>query len=251
MSKTSELATNLWFPKPVSRPHAKIRLFCFPYSGAGASVFYPWVKILPEEIEICPVQYPGRGNRFAEPLYDDLRPLVSALFNAIDPILDKPFAFFGHSLGALIAFELARMIQQVRDVRAVHYIFSSNAAPHLTDDLPRIHHLPDDEFIRRIASLNGTDPEIFRNRELREMIIPVLKADFKICETYQYESLGNLESPITVMGGIQDNDVQREHLEGWRELTVCDFSLRLFPGGHFYINEQQMLLLQIIAKLLL
>jgi medium-chain acyl-[acyl-carrier-protein] hydrolase len=225
-----------------------MRLFCFPYAGGSAAIFQRWQGALPAVVEVCPVHLPGRGARLSEPPFMNSAPLVEALCDNLGPYLDKPFAFFGHSMGALISFELARELRRRKGPLPLCLYISGRGAPQLAEpDIPR-HDLPEEEFIAELRRLNGTPREILENAELMHIMSPLLRADFSICETYEYKSEPPLPCAIYAFGGLQDYEVGRESLEGWREQTQGSFTLRMLPGDHFYLNSQSALLLQILAQ---
>jgi medium-chain acyl-[acyl-carrier-protein] hydrolase len=237
-----------WISIRKPNPSARIRLFCFPYSGAAASIFFPWSDILPESIEVCAIQYPGRGTRIAEPLIEQLDELVTTSFSEIEKLLDRPFAFFGHSLGALFSFELARLIRNF-DIRQPSHLFvSGHGSPHLPDPNPHLHHLPDLEFKAKLRELNGMTSDILENKELMDLLVPIIRADFKVCETYQYHDQPELSIPISAFGGLSDPYVSRSDLEAWQEQTLSKCTVKMFPGDHFYLNTARMLLIQVVAK---
>src|SRR2546421_132109 len=148
-----------WFPRLQSNPEANLRLFCFPYAGGSSRLFYRWQEGLPASVEVVPVELPGRGMRLSQPPFANLRPMVQAIVEAIAPRLDKPFAFFGHSMGALISLELARALRREHGREPVHLFVSGRRAPHLPETLPPMHDLPEAEFIEGLRGLNGTPPE--------------------------------------------------------------------------------------------
>ncbi|MCS6845860.1 MAG: thioesterase II family protein [Caldilineales bacterium] len=231
------MSSNPWLSCPKPNPVATVRLFCFPYSGAAASVYYPWADLLPPNIEVCPVQLPGHGTRLREPLATRLAPQVEALAAGLAPAFDRPFAFFGHSMGALLSFELARYLRRTGRPGPVHLFVSGHGAPHLPDRNPPLHALPDDQFVAKLRELNGTPEEVLRHQELLQLLIPVLRADFAVCETYVYQPEPPLACPISAYGGLGDGYVNREELAAWREQTTGPFALRMFPGDHFYLNS--------------
>ncbi len=245
---SASLSENSWLTCPRPNPQAPLRLFCFPYSGAGASIFYKWPAILPSTIEVCPVQLPGRESRLGEPPFTRLQPLIEAASEALLPHFDKPFAFFGHSLGALVSFELARRLRREDGPRPLHLFVSSHSAPQIPDCEPPIHDLPESEFVDRIRSLNGMPEKVLENQELMELLVPILRADFSVCETYVYQDDKPLNCPMRALGGLYDNYVSRSDLEAWREHTSGSFSVRMFPGGHFYMNQERQLLLRTVAQ---
>lgn len=231
------MIANPWLSCPKPNPDATVRLFCFPYSGAAASIYYPWAEMLPPNIEVCPVQLPGHGTRLREPLATRLAPQVEAVAASLTPALDRPFAFFGHSMGALISFELARYLRRLGRPGPVHLFVSGHGAPHLPDRNPPLHGLPEPEFVAKLRELNGTPEEVLRHEELLQLLIPVLRADFAVCETYVYQAEPPLPCPISAYGGLADGYVNREELAAWQEQTASRFSLRMFPGDHFYLNQ--------------
>ncbi len=240
--------TNPWLACPRPNPGACLRLFCFPYSGAGASIFYPWLGHLLTSVEVYPVELPGRGTRLAEPPFDRLEPLVQALAQALLPHLDKPFAFFGHSMGALLSFELARYLRCQHGAAPVSLLVSGHGAPHLQHVEAPIRDLPEDEFLEKVRGLNGTPDQVLDNDEWRQLLLPILRADFAMCETYRYQMDRPLDCPITAFGGLQDEYVSRAQLEAWREQTDASFKLRMFPGDHFFLNTVRPFLLRTIAR---
>ena len=239
---------SMWIKAPRPNPRAKVRLFCFPYSGANASMYYSWVDILPASVEVNPVQLPGHGNRVSEIPYTSLPALIDAVESALLPYLDKPFAFFGHSMGALVSFELARRLQNKHATSPVYLFVSGHNAPQIPDETEHIHALSEHEFLDKLRMLNGTPEEVFQDPELRDLLIPVLRADFTVCETYIFDADQLLDCPICACGGLGDKYIDRNGLQAWSELTSNTFSLRLFPGDHFYLNKERMYLLQAVAQ---
>src|SRR5437763_15337105 len=173
------IARTPWLVSRKPNPRARVRLFCFPYAGGGDSVFRAWQKGLSEAIEVCPVQLPGRGARISEPPFTELSPLVRAAAQALAPHLDKPFAFFGHSMGALICFELARHLRKDGGPQPVHLFVSGRCGPQ-TPREPFAGDLPDSEFQEMLRRYNGTPEEVLENRELMELLLPAVRADFAL-----------------------------------------------------------------------
>ena len=240
-------STDRWIVRPRPSPRARLRLFCLPHAGAGASVFRGWADALPPEVEVCPVQLPGRENRVAEPAFDRLPPLVEALADAVEPLLSLPFALFGHSNGALIGFELARTLRARGRPGPVHLFASGRRAPDLPADRPSIHHLPEPEFLADLQELGGIPPQVLEHPELLAVLLPTLRADVAIHETYEFPEQAPLACPLTAYGGLSDLKVSREQLQGWGRHTAGPFVMRLFPGGHFYLQEQRAELLRTLS----
>jgi surfactin synthase thioesterase subunit len=241
-------AFDSWIACRQPRPQAHLRLFCFPYAGGGASIFRTWSDGLPAEVEVCPIQLPGRGTRLMEPLFTQLSPLIRALAQALLPLLDKPFAFFGHSLGAVVSFELARQLRRQYGVQPVRLFVSASRAPQLPHRGLPVHTLPEGNFLAELRRLNGTPTEVLEHEELMQIALPVLRADFAVYETYMYPTEPPLNSPISAFGGLRDRTVSQSDLEAWREQTSVSFSRQMFPGDHFFLTTTQPLLLRVLSQ---
>ncbi len=227
---------------------ATLRLFCFPYAGGSALVFNKWQESLSPFVEVCPVQLPGRGNRLDVPPFTDMDSLVEAAGAALLPYLDMPFAFFGHSMGASISFELARLLRREGRRLPLHLYISGRRAPHIIDNDPPLHHLPEAELLDELRQLNGTPKEVLEHPELMQMMLPLLRADFSVAETYMCKNEPPLNMPITVFGGLADKDIEREDLEAWREYSTASFKLRMLEGDHFFLNTSQSMLLRLLSS---
>lgn len=239
---------NKWVTCHRPQPEAKLRLFCFPYAGGGASVYHRWAGELSMAAEVCALQLPGRETRIGELAFDRIEPLIEEIGRAILPHLDRPFIFYGHSMGAKIGFELTRLLRRELGVLPSHLFVSGCRAPHLPRRRQPIYELPDPEFIEELRRLNGTPAEVLAYDDLMRLMMPMLRADIAICDTYRYSPGRPLDCPITAFGGLQDPDVCRQDLEGWREHTNAAFNLHMFPGGHFFNNESSALLLRTLFK---
>jgi medium-chain acyl-[acyl-carrier-protein] hydrolase len=245
VTPAADLDSWIAFRKP--NKQARLRLFCFPYAGTGAATFRTWSDGLPADVEVCPVQFPGRGTRLQEAPFTRLSPLVRTLAQTLAPLLDRPFAFFGHSLGALVGFELARQLRRQSAVQPVRLFVSAGRAPQLADRHRPLHALPEGEFLAELRRLNGTPGHLLDEMDLMQLMLPVLRADFAAYETYAYSPEPPLGCVITCFGGSQDRRVSRGELEAWRDQTRAAFSLRMFPGDHFFLNAAQPLLLQVLS----
>jgi medium-chain acyl-[acyl-carrier-protein] hydrolase len=224
-----------WLPYRKPRPGARLRLFCFPYAGGGASLYRGWQEELPPTLDVCAVQLPGREGRLRDAPVAELTRLVPLVADGLAPHLTPPFAFFGHSMGAVLAFELARELRRRGKPGPVHLFASACPAPHLPDD-DATHALPEDELIARLRALGGMSEEILAHRELMEMILPVFRADASITETYRHAVEPPLDVPFTAFGGLTDDKATRADLDAWRQHTARAFALAMVPGGHFYIQ---------------
>ncbi|HEX8185986.1 MAG TPA: thioesterase II family protein [Blastocatellia bacterium] len=236
-----------WITTHRPNPRARLRLFCLPYAGGGTSIFYTWPDSLPPSIEVRPVQLPGRGSRLNERPFTEMGPLVRSLARAMLPYVDKPFAFFGHSMGALVSFELARQLCREYGLSPSHLFVSGCVAPQLTGSGKRTYALLDPEFVEELRHLNGTPRELLANEEFMSMMLPVLRADFMVCETYKYVNDIALDCPVTAYGGLQDYSVRCEDLEAWRCQSTGSFSMHMFRGDHFFLHTAQSLLLQALS----
>ena len=245
---TFHLNAETWVFPHTRKSHAKIRLFCFPYGGGNSVAFVPWQQEAVPEVDVCPIELPGRGKRFMEQPFTALSPLIEALAQGIAPYLSTSFAFFGHSMGALISFELTRYLRRQQMALPVHLFLSAFRAPQLPKPDPPIHQLPDDEFLHELKRFNGTPQAVLENAELMQLLLHTLRADFAVCETYAYAKEKPLSCPLSVFGGTQDREVTRAELEQWQMQTTREFSLRMFPGDHFYLFTLQRLLLQTILQ---
>jgi len=174
--------------------------------------------------------------------------LVKALTTAITPLMDRPFAFFGHSMGAVIAFELARSVRQRFACEPEVLCVSGRQAPQVPNDKSPSYNLPNDEFIAELQRIDGTPREVLEHAELMELVVPMLRADFQLVQTYQYEAGAPLACPIAAYGGLEDNEVPRELLSMWRGQTTSGFALHMLPGGHFFLRSSQTLLLKMLAR---
>jgi medium-chain acyl-[acyl-carrier-protein] hydrolase len=238
---------NSWIICPKPNPGALLRLFCFAYAGGSASIFREWSVLLPREIEVCPIQLPGRENRLAEPPFTRLEPLVQTLAQAISPYLDKPGAFFGHSLGALVSFELARYLLHKEGFCPVRMLVSAHRAPQLPDPHTPVYDLPLPEFLQTLRLLQGTPEEILHHGELMQLLVPTLRADFMLAETYVYAPAEPLPCPFSAFGGLRDKNVSPAELAAWQHQTKDTFIVRMFPGDHFFLHSDRISLLRAIV----
>ena len=228
--------TNRWLDPAAINQAAKVRLFCLPFAGAGSSVYRSWSKHLPPFVDVCPIQLPGRENRLSEPAAVRAEPLAREIAQAILPFLDKPFAFFGHSMGALLAYEVARKLRAGHGFEPVQLFASAHGGPHLPEIDRDVYKLSDDEFVEHLRTLNGTPQAVLDCPELMELLLPGLKADFELLGTYDYKPEAPFSCPIAVYGGLQDQSVTPEQMDGWQIHTTGSFTVRLLPGDHFYLK---------------
>lgn len=226
-----------------------LRLICFPYAGGGPSLFRSWPFDLLRNIEVCAVQLPGREARMKEPPIADLRLLVAELLDEIEPSLDRPIALFGHSIGGLVAFEFARELRRRYGVEPVHLFVSGCPAPQLTDE-DRLSELPDGEFLERMRRFNGTPKEILEHAEMMELVLPTLRADFSLRDTYVHRPERPLDCAIAAFGGMADHAVGFDKLEPWNVHTAEGFQLWLFHGDHFFVRTAQAAVVEAVMLVL-
>ncbi|MDV3347351.1 thioesterase II family protein [Leptothoe sp. LEGE 181152] len=239
---------NSWVTCPNPNTLASLRLFCFPYAGGSALSFRNWSEQLPTTIEVCPIELPGRGMRIKETPFTQMSLLVKELVQSLLPYLDKPFVFLGHSLGALVCFELTRCLRKIGAYTPTHLFVSGHCAPQLPFSVPPIHTLPDAEFIENLRRLHGTPEAALVNKELMQLLLPALRSDFAVFTTYTYQPEFPLKCPITAFGGLQDPVMSCEMLEAWKKQTSAAFSMQMIPGDHFFIHTAQSLLLQFLTQ---
>ncbi|NJK49469.1 thioesterase [Candidatus Gracilibacteria bacterium] len=237
-----------WLSCPKPNPQARLRLFCFPYAGAGASIFRPWSNTLPSSIEVCCAQLPGREKRWREKPLSELSPLIQTLAQVLLPYLDKPFAFFGHSVGALVSFELARQLRRQNSPSPLHLFVSGRRAPQIAHLNSPIHQLPTSAFVEELRRYNGTPEAVLQSPELMQLLLPVLRADLALDEVYTYISEPPLDCSISAFGGLQDKKANYQDLEAWREQSLRKFTLRTFIGDHFFIKPNNERILQAILE---
>lgn len=243
-----------WLLRFPAAPHPQVRLFCLPPAGGGTTLFRDWRQELDASVELILVQLPGRETRLDEPPIRDREALVERLGRLLLPEIERPFALFGHSFGALLAFELARLLRRRGWGKPAHLFFSARRAPHVLRNGSQLAHLPDKRLLAAVQRrYGGIPPEIARQPEWMSMILPALRADIAIDESYRYTDEPPLDCPVTVFGGSGDSTLSRAALEAWRIHATQRFTVREFPGDHFFLRSGQshQLLVQAIAGELL
>lgn len=216
-----------------ANPGHRQQLVCFPYAGASATAYADWVELLPAEIELIAIQLPGRQNRIAERPYAETGPLVSAVCHALGPVLDSSPVFFGHSCGALLAFEVARLLRE-RGRRGPDQLFlSAQSAPCVPRERT-LHRLPDAEFKAAIQALGGVAAELAADELVFDDLLPLVRADFGLWERHVVAAGAPLDCPVTALGGDADPVAPPAAIERWRDYTTAGFTSRVYPGGHFY-----------------
>jgi medium-chain acyl-[acyl-carrier-protein] hydrolase len=229
------------------RPAATFRLFCFPHAGGAPVTFFPWATQCSEEIEIVCLQYPGRAHRLREQSPTSVRQLVDGILWEIGDLSEKPFAFYGHSLGGVVAFELTRALRHLGRPGPRHLYIGAARPPQMVSSRPPIHMLPDGDFVAAV-NYGGIPAAIAADSGAMEMFLPGLRGDFIAYETYQFRPSDPLAIPITIFGGAQDTAVLPECLEGWGQHTEAAFDIKLLPGGHFFPPASTQALIRVLES---
>jgi medium-chain acyl-[acyl-carrier-protein] hydrolase len=241
-------ATDAWFQRGSIGAQVELKMFCFPYAGGTALIFKKWADFLPSSVQVIAVELPGRGARLRERPFVSLPALIDELKEVIRPLLDKPFVFFGHSMGAIIAFELARSLRRKYGQEPKALFIAGRRAPQVPSSEPATYNLPHDEFMEELIKLDGTPKEVIDHAELMELMLPILRADFQLVQTYEYLAEAPLHCPISVYGGLQDFETPPDNLLPWKELTSSRFASHMLPGDHFFIRSSQSQLLRLLAR---
>lgn len=224
-------------PKQSIASDYKCRLICFPYAGGSAASYLDWINWLPKEIDLIAVQPPGRASRIFEPGYKCMDDLVSELMVHLQPELDLPFMFYGHSLGSRIAFECMNYFHMLCGKLPIHFIASGSRGPHLPPRKTSIYRLPDEQFIEKLKTTYGTPMEILNNTDLMELCLPMLRADFELADKYLYSGSKVFDCPASVFGGIEDTEITADDLLTWQRYFVDSVEVKHFAGDHFFVDS--------------
>jgi medium-chain acyl-[acyl-carrier-protein] hydrolase len=240
-------ASLIYIPK--IKPTAQIRLVCFSYAGGSAATYIPWQNDLDQTVELAVIQLPGRGMRLSTPPYQTMEELVQAIFLALDKNNPIPYVFFGHSMGARVAYELILMLYKSGHELPMHFIASGSAAPFIARTKENTYHLPDDEFIKKVGELNGSPKEILANWEIMQLLLPALRADFKIVETYCNKNQISIPTQISVFAGDKD-DIDHADINGWFNLFESNTGIHWIPGDHFFVDKNRFKVLDTLNSLM-
>ncbi|MEU9967211.1 thioesterase II family protein [Streptomyces malaysiensis] len=236
---SSGSARSRWFrryPAAAGRPRA--RLVCLPHAGGTATFFHPWAGALGPDIEVLATRYPGRQERIAEPCATSIEQLADPLAAELLPFLDAPVAFFGHSMGASLAYELALRLQPAHADRLAGLFVSSREAPHLVTP-KEIHLGTDDELIAEVVRLGGADAALLDDPGIRDIVLPSVRADFGIAGTYRAAAPHPVGCPVVAYAGDRDPGAGENEMRHWSEVAGHSFDIRVLPGGHFYLNAER------------
>jgi medium-chain acyl-[acyl-carrier-protein] hydrolase len=239
-----------WLSRPRATSSAELQLFCFPYAGGGPNVFRRWARLLPASVEVHGVALPGRAFRLDERPRDRLGQLADELATEFLDLPHAPFAFFGHSFGGLLSFEIARRLDRAGAPLPVELFVSACPPPHLRPPGPAVHGLPDGAFKERLRELGGTPVPVLDCAELMNLVLPVLRADLTAFETHRHEPGPPLPVRMTAFGGADDRLVEPETLDGWRLHTCERFAVRVFPGDHFFVHSDEEAVVAAVAATL-
>lgn len=237
---------NQWLVKPRPIPSADIKLICFTYAGGGVSIYTPWKDKLADNVELNIVQLPGRGTHFSNKLIDDMDELVSALLPKISGLLQHNYVIYGHSLGSRVGFELVRLAMSKGFPAPLHFFASGSASPKSKALGGHLYDLPDEQFIEELKKMNGTPKEILASKELMSLIMPTLRADFKIAEQYVCDRAFSIPTGVTVLGGKQDK-ISSEKLKLWGEF-FSSMEIEMCDGDHFFIDSNPQQVLDIVNR---
>lgn len=235
-------------PRPVDEPVA--RLFCFPYAGGSAQTFKPWAELIPDPVEIQALQLPGRPGRMNETPIDSLEPLIESIVEAIEPLTDVPYAFYGHSMGSLIAFETTKRLADEFRTQPDKLFVAARRAPHLVSRDQTLHEQPLDKVRSFLKSLRAVPNEILANDELMQLLWPALRADLKLDGLYAYTPGPGVPCPVIAFTGQDDEYVSRPEISGWSMHAGGEFELHVIPGDHFFMDQpkNRQVLLNLIHK---
>ncbi|MER8265617.1 thioesterase II family protein [Streptomyces griseus] len=225
---------DLWVRRYHPAPQAPVRLLCLPHAGGSASYFHPVSQRLTPHVETLAVQYPGRQDRRHETCLETVRELADRIVEVIGPWQDKPLALFGHSLGASVAFEVALRMEARGNLPAA-LIASGRRAPSALRD-ERVHLRDDDGLLEEIRRLDGTQSQLLEDDEIKRMVMPSIRADYKAAETYRYEPGPPLSTPVYALTGDADPKATTDEVRAWADHTTGPFDMTVYPGGHFYLN---------------
>jgi surfactin synthase thioesterase subunit len=235
-----------WFAR-ATRAEPRARIFCFGHAGAGAAAFRPWGEIFPPEVEICAVRLPGREKRISEEPYRTAAELLPPLLEVMRGELDLPYGLFGHCSGALIALSLASALVSEGAAEPSLLCISGQTPPGRRERSAPVAEMSFDELVEHVRALGGMDPEILEDRELLELLAPLLRADFELAESLADEPSASLSAPVSVLAG-RDDVIGHEDLLAWRHATTGPFTLRLLSAGHFYGDEEWRLVARLVAR---
>jgi pyochelin biosynthetic protein PchC len=238
-----------WLTRFTDRPDAATRLVCFPHAGGGAPAFYHWAHLLPPDIDLAAVQYPGRLNRMGEPCLTEMDDMTAGICRALAQDGGGPLVLFGHSMGALVAYEVAGRLSSDGWHPVERLIVSAHPHPAAT---PRtsLHRAPDEALCAELRRLGGSDPSALQDDRLRPLVLALIRRDYQLVETYRHRARPKLACPVTGFAGDSDSEATPDQMRAWAEVTTAGFDLRVFPGGHFYLNPAREAVVAAVVEVL-
>ncbi|MEU3229446.1 thioesterase II family protein [Nocardiopsis alba] len=219
-------------------PSPRVRLFCLPHAGGGAASYRQWGRYLPPDVEVIAFRLPGRETSYREPALTSIEPIVSTIVQEATPLLDLPHVWFGHSMGSLLAFEVCRALRDLGPSEPAALLVSGRNAPHIPPHHPPVHKAARSDLLARLRSLGGTPKALLDDPSVLPLLLPPLRADFTVVESYEHRTGSPLEYPITVYNGTEDRETTPGGLAAWRDHTKSDCVVRSFPGGHFFLHDR-------------
>nr|BAW35601.1 putative type II TE [Streptomyces sp. RK95-74] len=240
---------SVWIRRFHPAPDSPFRLVCLPHAGGSASFYFPMSQALSPAIDVICLQYPGRQDRRMDPRIEDIGEYADAIAAELKPWLDLPTAFFGHSMGATLAFEVTRRLERDADFSPVALFASGRRAPSTHRD-ENVHRRDDDGIVREMKVLSGTDSRVLGNEEILRMAMPAIRGDYKAIETYRAEPGAAVRAPITVLTGDSDPRTSLEEAEAWRAHTTGGFDIQVLPGGHFFLANHQERINKLVSETL-
>jgi medium-chain acyl-[acyl-carrier-protein] hydrolase len=232
------------------RSGARVRLFVLPFVGGAAVAYFPWREAAWPHFDVCPIELPGRGARFREPPFRRMSAIVGEAADALTPHLSEPFALFGHSMGALVAYELAQALRRMGAPLPRALFASGRVAPHVVETRAPLREATDRELVRALRAFGGTPDAVFEHPELLDELLPVMRADFAACETYVHAPEAPLDNPVVVLTGRDDPLAPSAGVRAWRETTSGSFAFHEFAGGHFFLHAERAAVLAALRQAL-
>lgn len=233
----SALNTTIFIPKS-ERPDAKIRLFCFTYAGASVQAFINWNTYVPDFIEVIGFELPGHGRRLVESApCRTSQEAAKYIADTLEPVLDRPYALFGHCLGAVLAYEATRILKDRGVRQPIHLLASGARGPHCGIPIGNVKHMNDDQFIDHFNRVYGASMDILRSPQLGPLVLPVVKADAYMTQEYCYSPGAPVDYDITAIAGEKDPDITTEQMQAWRQHTIGKVTCQFYPGNHFFFLD--------------